>query len=158
MNPVGLKALSDLKLFDDGPLRFRAIHLWSVHMHHSFCQSNIWVTFGANMYLYFVSFLVFRKRQWFVHFALWRQRLVSRQHPSGFHYSTTAGGAGVKKRRRRHRKRRRRRFWRHGRNSLGRRVDEALERSPTCTFGSASSTAMMRLMTSWRSAMKSMIL
>ena len=28
MNPVGLEALSDLKLFADGPLRFPAIHLW----------------------------------------------------------------------------------------------------------------------------------
>ena len=28
MNPVGLEALSDLKLFADGPFRFRAIHLW----------------------------------------------------------------------------------------------------------------------------------
>ena len=28
VNPDGLGALSDLKLFADGPLRFRAIHLW----------------------------------------------------------------------------------------------------------------------------------
>ena len=28
LNPVGLEALSDLKLFADGPLRFHAIHLW----------------------------------------------------------------------------------------------------------------------------------
>ena len=27
VNPVGLEALSDLKLFADGPLRFPAIHL-----------------------------------------------------------------------------------------------------------------------------------
>ena len=28
MNPIKLEALSDLKLLADGPLRFRAIHLW----------------------------------------------------------------------------------------------------------------------------------
>ena len=30
MNPVGLEALSDLKLFADGPFRFHAIHLWLI--------------------------------------------------------------------------------------------------------------------------------
>ena len=32
IKPVGLDALSDLKLVADGPLRFRAIHIWCTMM------------------------------------------------------------------------------------------------------------------------------
>ena len=34
VKPVGLEALSDLKLVADGPLRFSAIHLWVVRYNY----------------------------------------------------------------------------------------------------------------------------
>ena len=60
INPVGLEALSDLKLVADGPLRFRAIHLchgcvviWSISLIKDYGIAKVYTKLNFSLLISF---------------------------------------------------------------------------------------------------------